>query len=167
MKKQFRLLFGLIFVLIQFQDKDVNPKSDEDFYLKHATTPTENAVSLEKNNFLTLTATASWYGFPFHGRKTANGEIFNLYSLTAAHPYFRWGTKLRLFNPENKKEVIVRINDRGPYIRGRDLDLSFEAARRLGMVEAGVVKLVILEIIQPKPPKKEAELKKGIRKNPT
>lgn len=84
---------------------------------------------------------ASWYGPRFHGRKTANGEIFNQQAYTAAHRKFRFGTLLRLTNPNTDKSIIVRINDRGPFIRGRELDLSKAAAEELGILERGVAKL--------------------------
>jgi rare lipoprotein A len=92
------------------------------------------------------TMVASWYGPRFHGRKTANGEIFDQLAYTAAHKKFRFGTLLRLTNPNNEKSIIVRINDRGPFIRGRELDLSKAAADELGILERGVAKLNIEQI---------------------
>lgn len=89
---------------------------------------------------------ASWYGPRFHGRKTANGEIFDQLAFTAAHKKFRFGTLLRLTNPNNERSIIVRINDRGPYIRGRELDLSKAAATELGIIERGVAKLNIEQV---------------------
>lgn len=89
---------------------------------------------------------ASWYGPRFHGRKTANGEIFDQEAFTAAHKKFRFGTLLRLTNPNNEKSIIVRINDRGPYIKGRELDLSKAAADELGILERGVAKLDIEQV---------------------
>lgn len=81
---------------------------------------------------------ASWYGTTAHGKRTANGEIFNRYSLTAAHKKLPFGTVLRVHNMRNGKEVLVRINDRGPYIEGRVLDLSHRAAEILRMKGSGV-----------------------------
>ena len=89
---------------------------------------------------------ASWYGPRFHGRKTANGEIFDQLAFTAAHKKFRFGTLLRLTNPNNERSIVVRINDRGPYIRGRELDLSKAAAIELGIIERGVAKLNIEQV---------------------
>ena len=89
---------------------------------------------------------ASWYGPRFHGRKTANGEIFNQLAFTAAHKKFKFGTLLRLTNPNTEKSIIVRINDRGPFMRGRELDLSKAAATELGIVERGVAKLNIEQV---------------------
>jgi rare lipoprotein A len=80
---------------------------------------------------------ASYYGPGFHGRKTANGERFDRGDLTAAHRTLPFGTKLRVKNVGNGEEVVVRINDRGPYIDGRIIDLSEEAARRLKFISAG------------------------------
>ena len=82
---------------------------------------------------------ASWYGEPHHGQPTASGEIFDMARLTAAHRTLPLGTRLRVKNLENGRTVRVRVNDRGPYIAGRVLDLSRGAARALGMVERGVV----------------------------
>ncbi len=89
---------------------------------------------------------ASWYGPGFHGRLTANGETYNQMALTAAHKELPFGTFLRITNQKNGKSVIVRINDRGPYIEGRDLDLSKGTAIALGMVQRGVIKVKVEEI---------------------
>ena len=89
---------------------------------------------------------ASWYGEPHHGRLTASGEVFDMAGLTAAHRTLPLGTRLRVVNLENGRIVRVRVNDRGPYVDGRVLDLSREAARALEMVERGVA-LVKFEII--------------------
>jgi len=89
---------------------------------------------------------ASWYGKKFHGRKTANGEIYNMYAMTAAHKTLPLGTHVRVYNLNNGKTIDVRINDRGPFVRGRIIDLSYEAARRMGLVGPGTapVKIVAL-----------------------
>jgi len=89
---------------------------------------------------------ASWYGPHFHGRLTANGEVYNQMAYTAAHKNFKFGTLLRVTNPKNDKSVIVRINDRGPYIQGRQLDLSKAAAEELAIIDKGVAKVKIEEI---------------------
>jgi rare lipoprotein A len=89
---------------------------------------------------------ASWYGPRFHGKKTANGEVFDQKAFTAAHKKFRFGTLLRLTNPKNDRSIIVRVNDRGPFIRGRELDLSKAAADELDILERGVAKLNIEQI---------------------
>lgn len=86
---------------------------------------------------------ASWYGPGFHGRLTANGEVYNQHDLTAAHKTLPFGTVVRVTNTQNNRQVLVRINDRGPYIEGREIDLSFRAAQELGMVDAGVVPVIM------------------------
>ncbi|WP_341534328.1 septal ring lytic transglycosylase RlpA family protein [Oceanisphaera pacifica] len=86
---------------------------------------------------------ASYYGGRFHGRKTASGEIFNKNILTAAHRTLPFGTQVRVTNLNNNKSVVVRINDRGPYAKGRIIDLSEQAARQLKMIRAGVVKVKV------------------------
>ncbi|MCX8010299.1 MAG: septal ring lytic transglycosylase RlpA family protein [Ignavibacteria bacterium] len=86
---------------------------------------------------------ASWYGEQFHGNSTANGEIFDQYEMTAAHKTLKFGTLLRITNPANNRSIIVRINDRGPYIEGRDLDLSYAAAKALNLTRPGVKKVKV------------------------
>ena len=82
---------------------------------------------------------ASWYGPGFHGRKTANGERFNMNELTAAHKTLPFGTRVLVRNPATGKEVAVRINDRGPFVKGRIIDLSRAAAKELGVLGHGHV----------------------------
>ncbi|WP_445397858.1 septal ring lytic transglycosylase RlpA family protein [Zobellella sp. An-6] len=90
---------------------------------------------------------ASFYGQRHHGRKTANGERFDKNALTAAHKTLPFGSRVRVTNLNNQRSVVVRINDRGPYTRGRIIDLSEQAARELNMLRAGVapVRLEVLE----------------------
>jgi rare lipoprotein A len=90
---------------------------------------------------LTATGRASWYGEPHHGRLTANGERFDMHALTAAHPSLPFGTRLRVVNLDNDREVEVRVNDRGPSVAGRILDLSYAAARALHAIEAGIIRV--------------------------
>ena len=80
---------------------------------------------------------ASWYGKEFQGRKTASGERFNMHELTAAHRTLPFGTKLLVKNISNQKKVVVRVNDRGPFAKGRGIDVSFAAASRLGFISQG------------------------------
>lgn len=89
---------------------------------------------------------ASWYGPRFHGRLTASGEIYDMYGMTAAHRKLPLGTRVRIENKLNGKTVIVVINDRGPYIDGRMIDVSYGVAQKLGMVERGLcpVKVTII-----------------------
>lgn len=85
------------------------------------------------------TGRASWYGRAHHGQLTASGERFDMNALTAAHPSLPFGTRLRVVNLDNDRAVEVRVNDRGPVVAGRILDLSYAAARALGAVGSGVV----------------------------
>jgi peptidoglycan lytic transglycosylase len=85
------------------------------------------------------TTRASYYGFSFNGRKTASGRIFGQHELTAAHRSWRFGTKVRVTNLRNGRDVVVTITDRGPFAKGRGLDLSLGAARVLGATGSGVV----------------------------
>lgn len=86
---------------------------------------------------------ASWYGEPFHGRATASGEIYDMHLLTAAHRDLPLGTVVNVTNLDNGLKVQVRVNDRGPFIRGRVLDLSYGAARKVEMVGPGTAKVAI------------------------
>lgn len=87
--------------------------------------------------------TASWYGMEFHGRPTSSGERFDMYAMTCAHKEFPFGTQLRVTNLKNNKSAVVTVNDRGPFIAGRDLDLSYGAASEIGFVEQGVGRVKI------------------------
>ena len=89
---------------------------------------------------------ASWYGAQFHGKLAANGEIFDMSALTAAHRTLPLGSIIRVVNLQNGKHVRVRVNDRGPYVNGRILDLSYAAAAQLGMVDSGL-SVIQLEVI--------------------
>ena len=84
---------------------------------------------------------ASYYADKFHGRKTANGEIFDMYKISAAHKTLPFNTLVQVTNLENQKSVVVRINDRGPYKKGRILDLSYRAAQEIDMISSGVVRI--------------------------
>lgn len=92
------------------------------------------------------TMKASWYGSRFHGKKTANGEIYNQMAYTAAHKSIKFGTLLKLTNTRIGKSLVVRINDRGPYIPRRQLDLSKAAAIELGVIANGIASLKVEEI---------------------
>ena len=97
-------------------------------------------------------AEASYYAEKYHGRKTASGESFNMYAMTCAHKTLPFGTLLRVTNLSNNKSVDVRVNDRGPFVKGREIDVSKAAAQKLGMIKSGTAR-VRIEIID----KKESE----------
>lgn len=84
---------------------------------------------------------ASWYGEHYHGRRTAGGELFDMYDFTAAHPTLPFGTHVRVTNLHNGKAVIVRINDRGPLVKGRIIDLSYSAASVLDFKGEGLIRV--------------------------
>jgi rare lipoprotein A len=92
---------------------------------------------------------ASWYGKDFHGRRTASGAVYDMYQLTAAHKTLPLGTSAMVTHLDNGKSVMVTINDRGPFVKGRVIDLSYAAAQALGMVEEGVAK-VRVEVVDTK-----------------
>jgi rare lipoprotein A len=90
---------------------------------------------------------ASWYGKQFHGRATASGEDFDMFELTAAHRQLPLGTYVKVTNLRNGKSVVVRVNDRGPYVEGRIMDLSYSAARMLGFYNG--IERVRLDVVKP------------------
>ncbi|MBD3275949.1 MAG: septal ring lytic transglycosylase RlpA family protein [Candidatus Marinimicrobia bacterium] len=90
---------------------------------------------------------ASYYGTKYHGRLTANGEVYDMYGITAAHKTLPFNTVVRVKNLKNNRELLVRINDRGPFIKGRILDLSYGAARKLDMITDGTGR-VSIEIVE-------------------
>lgn len=100
-----------------------------------------NTVSVYKSN-----AVASYYADKFHGRKTSSGETFDMYAMTAAHKTLPFGTMVKVTNLANGKSVVVRINDRGPFVAGREIDVSKAAARQLDMIGTGTAR-VSLQII--------------------
>lgn len=89
---------------------------------------------------------ASWYGRDFHGKKTATGETYNMYALSAAHKTLPLGTRVKVTNLSNGRSVYLTINDRGPFVSGRIIDLSYGAASKLGSVDKGVIKVRITAV---------------------
>ncbi len=110
---------------------------------------------------------ASWYGKKFHGRYTANGERYNMYEFTAAHRTLPMNTRVLVQNLRNGKSVVVRINDRGPFVKNRIIDLSYAAARRIGLVGPGTAKVRVVALAEGRYSggkicyKKHPNLKKG------
>lgn len=92
--------------------------------------------------------TASWYGPNFHGLKTSNGEIYNMHEMTAAHKILPMDTMLLVTNLDNGRKTVVRVNDRGPFVQGRILDLSYKAARTLEIVEDGTARVQIVALAE-------------------
>mgnify|MGYP001823047473 FL=1 len=99
--------------------------------------PVSNAKGFQQRGI------ASWYGKKFHGRKTSNGEIYDMYAMTAAHKTLPLGTYVHVRNLDNGAEVTVRINDRGPFVQGRIIDLSYTAAKKIDIATSGTAPVVI------------------------
>ena len=109
------------------------------------------------------TGLASWYGEDFHGKLTSNREIYNMNDMTAAHKTLPFETRVIVTNLNNNKSVTVRINDRGPFIEGRDIDLSYAAAKVLEMIEPGIVPVTIevLKNLSPRPSSQKYSIQIG------
>jgi rare lipoprotein A (peptidoglycan hydrolase) len=109
--------------------------------------PIKKANSNQPKPLAIWECTTSWYGDDFDGQQTANGETYDMYADTAAHPTLPLGSIVRVVNMRNHRSQVVRINDRGPYIEGRELDVSYEVARKLGFDQHGLAK-VRLELLK-------------------
>jgi rare lipoprotein A len=92
---------------------------------------------------------ASWYGAPYHGQRSASGEIYDQEKLTAAHRTLPFGTRVRVHRAGREESVVVRINDRGPFVKSRIIDLSRAAAVRLGMTDRGVAPVIVEVVASP------------------
>jgi rare lipoprotein A len=112
-------------------------------YGDHYTVAGKRYYPLSSSAGFTQRGLASWYGHKFHGRLTSNGERYNMYGRTAAHKTLPFNTYIRVINLRNGKKTVVRINDRGPFVKGRIVDLTYTAAHELGMVEDGIVPVTI------------------------
>src|ERR1700723_1261810 len=107
----------------------------------------QKSPNSQQKPLATWECTTSWYGGDFDGQQTADGETYDMYAQTAAHPTLPLGSIVRVVNTKNHRSQVVRINDRGPYVEGRELDVSYEVARRLGFDQRGVAK-VRLELLK-------------------
>nr|DAS29214.1 MAG TPA: lipoprotein [Caudoviricetes sp.] len=108
---------------------------------------TYSQLGLAKNTTEVVSGIASYYAEQHHGKKTANGEKFNMYELTAAHRTLPFGSKIKVTNLTNGKSVVLRVNDRGPYVKGRILDVSKGAAIELGMIQRGTASIRIEKML--------------------
>ena len=139
--------------------KDATPKYEA--YKKANSRPYtvrgKNYTVLKSGKGFTQTGTASWYGNKFHGHLTANGEIYNMYSMSAAHKNLPLPTYLKVTNLDNNKSIVVRVNDRGPFHEDRIIDLSYSAAYKLDMLKTGTAHVKISAITDFSSPKKQAE----------
>ena len=105
--------------------------------------------SLGFSSVYVSSATASYYAEKYHGRKTASGEVFNMYDMTCAHKTLPFGTVLRVTNLKNNRSVDVRVNDRGPFVKGREIDVSKAAAQKLDMIKTGTANVRIEIVSRP------------------
>jgi rare lipoprotein A len=136
-----KLILAVFFVVICSYFS--NPIQSAEASRRH----TVHVAKAHKTNHHTKThhqSTASWYGAEFHGKRTANGERFNMYAMTAAHKTLPLSSYAEVTNLKNHRSVIVRINDRGPFHGKRALDLSYAAARELGIRGTGTVQITPL-----------------------
>ena len=124
--------------------------------LSYVTPPPEEDVAKPKGPKVEQVGTASWYGQAHEGKETASGETFDPNALTAAHPTLPLGTQAVVTNLKTGKSVTVRITDRGPYVKGRKIDLSRAAAQQIGMSKTGVAKVKIESRPRRKPTTKMA-----------
>lgn len=113
------------------------PESRQKAYQKPYTVLGKRYEPLQTHAGFVQTGIASWYGQDFHGKKTSNGETYDMHAMTAAHKTLPLGVFVKVQNRENGRETVVRVNDRGPFVKGRIIDLSYSAARKLGVDLAG------------------------------
>ena len=156
--RDFLVFFFIIFVAIIVMQNDMAHANDYDHKITKHIDFTKKVKSISYKvrgkKYTTLNYSdlgvyeeigdASWYGPGFHGRKTASGEIYDMNDMTAAHKELPLGTKVKVTNLHNGKSVVVRINDRGPFHGNRIIDLSKAAARKIGSLDKGVVKVIIV-----------------------
>ncbi len=143
-----KIIFTLILIAVSAGIMDPGKSSAVEYSEEKVTVSKDANPSFAPINMMNLgTMTASWYGSKFHGKVTANGEIYHQMALTAAHKTIPFGTFLKITNLRNGKNIVVKINDRGPFIEGRDLDLSKGTALALGMIRRGVIRVKVEEII--------------------
>jgi rare lipoprotein A len=121
----------------------VLPEDSKDPKLRPYVINGERYYPLPDADGFVQTGNASWYGKKFHGRQTASGETYDMYKESAAHKTLPLGTFVRILNFSNNKQIIVRINDRGPFVKGRIIDLSYAAAKKIDLVGPGVVRVRI------------------------
>lgn len=151
-------IWVVLFLGVLFQTSCANPPRPVEFTVNH--TPSQyvpmwlKPYTINGKTYYPLpsargyeeTCIASWYGPGFHGQFSASGEVYNMYEYTAAHKTLPIGTYLLVTNLENGRQTVVRVNDRGPFVEGRCLDLSYAAAKDLGMIGKGTAKVRIIAL---------------------
>jgi len=141
------IIILIILGFINLQDKSYQSEITDDITADQLQGASERITEPMVDFVEYGTMKASWYGPRFDGKLTANGEIYDQMGLTAAHKTLPFGTILKITNPKNGNTVIIRINDRGPYIDGRDLDLSRGAAQALDMIYRGVARVNVEQVV--------------------
>jgi len=139
--------FFLLLVSFVISSCVSSPRFTKDRYAEPKYNPSKTPAKNTSGKATTYTGIASYYADDFHGKKTANGEIFDMHQLTAAHRSFPFNTKVRVTNLGNGKSCVVRVNDRGPFKLERIMDLSFGAAEALDMMKTGTAN-VQLEVVE-------------------
>lgn len=122
------------------------PPSEAKGTYKKYTVDSKNYSPLRSSGGYAQTGIASWYGKKFHRKPTANGELYDMYALTAAHKILPMNTKVQVTNLENGRKVVVRINDRGPFVNNRIIDLSYTAAKKLDIVGPGTARVKVVAL---------------------
>ena len=117
----------------------VSQENIERFYLVHD----RKYAVLKSSQGFAETGIASWYGNPFHGRETSNGEIYDMHQMTAAHKHLPLPSFVEVTNLQNNKQVVLRVNDRGPFVGNRVIDLSYAAAKALDVIQSGTAQVSI------------------------
>ncbi len=140
------LFFGILAAAI-LSSCASSPRFTKDRFVEPKVNSSRPAAAASNGKAVTYEGIASYYAHDFHGKKTANGETYDMHGFTAAHRSFPFGTKVRVTNTENGKSCVVRVNDRGPFKLERIMDLSLGAAEALEMMKTGTasVKLEVLE----------------------
>ena len=138
------LVVGLPIASCSIQNRSTTPEKTGE--LPNAKQPDSVSNGSKGSKGKPMVASHYGAGDGLDGKKTASGETFNADALTAAHKSLPFGTELMVVNPENGKSVKVRVNDRGPYVKGRQLDLSEQAAEELGLTKDGVKKVVVTPV---------------------
>lgn len=123
--------------------REIPPIGKLPSFPENESVPADEIIPAPAEPMLLESGLASWYGPRFHGKLTASGEVFNQERFTAAHRTLPWGSRVKVTNLANGRSVEVRINDRGPFARGRIIDVSRAAARALGMLQSGITKVRI------------------------
>ena len=145
---QYRLLLVILIILFSYSCASAPPP---EYKVRKGTqkpyridgkwyTPVVSSYGFEE------TGLASWYGRDFHGKKTSNGETYDMYAMTAAHKTLPMNTYVKVIRRDNDRETVVRVNDRGPFVRGRIIDLSLSAAKEIGIENEGTTKVTIIAL---------------------